>query len=73
MVAVGRVRRARVPGGADRVGPWLVATVVVVATFRSHLPDWFSGLLDGWVAGFFVAFDVFLISRWRSDVRRTDP
>ena len=66
VIAVGRIRRARVPGGAaGRVGPALIATAAVVGTLRNHLPNWVTALVDGWAAGFFLALDVFVVQLWR--------
>jgi hypothetical protein len=52
------------------LGPTATALIVgaaLLGTFSGHLPDELVALLNGWVFGFFVAFDLVMARRWRQD------
>jgi hypothetical protein len=57
--------------GGNEVGPiasTLITAGALIGWFSDLLPIELVGLLNGWALGFFVTFDVTLVSLWRKDV-----
>jgi hypothetical protein len=68
LVVVRRLRelRAKDARRRDSIAFGLILGAVLVSQFSNHLPSWVSAFMYGWVAGFLVAFDVFVLRLWRS-------
>jgi len=62
-----RSAKIREGSGWGRVALWLVPLAAVFGTVSSDLPRWVNAGMEGWAAGFFLAFNVLLLTMWHND------
>jgi hypothetical protein len=69
VVSARRIRSIRLTpsGRGERIGFMLIVAAALLGTFSHHLPRWVAAFVDGWAAGFFIAFVFLLVNLWRNN------
>jgi hypothetical protein len=69
LISIPSIRSAKIRAGSrwGRVALWLVPLAAVLSGVNNDLPRWVNAVVEGWATGFFLAFNVLLVTMWHSD------
>ena len=69
LIGIRSIRSANTRAGSrwGRVALWLVPFAAVLSGVSNDLPRWVNAAVEGCAAGFFLAFNVQLLTMWHND------
>jgi hypothetical protein len=69
LISIRSIRSAKIRKGSrwGQVTLWLVPFAAVLSGVSNDLPRWVNAAVEGWATGFFLSFNVLLLTMWHND------